>query len=229
MAKNFCMSKWRHEGAKKSSLKDPVGQLWTNWDPNWKGPLYWRPAWKRNKYPWVPNLTNLWFETKPNHKVKTKKAKIVHHLFSFVCMIFMEDFSMGNQRLHFTLGLINTSLDPWPYDSGYGGCGPAVHFIVTFPVFLILSAVDSNKLFKHEQSNNDPILGTSSRRGSRPFLSPDERPDIERDGSGSSLGGRSTRSGRRDSLSPDSANEDGTFFTSLFNGTFFRQLTEPLL
>ena len=123
----------------------------------------------------------------------------------------MEDFSMGNQRLHFTLGLIYTSFDPWPYDSGYGGCGPAVHFIVTFPVFLILSAVDSNKLFKHEPSNNDPILGTSSRRGSRPFLSPDERPDIERDGSGSSLGGRSTRSGRRDSLSPDSANEDGTF------------------
>ena len=54
-----------------------------------------------------------------------------------------------------------------------------------------------------------PIIGNSSRRGSRPFLSPDERPDIERDGSGSSLGGRSTRSGRRDSLSPDSANEDG--------------------
>ena len=53
-----------------------------------------------------------------------------------------------------------------------------------------------------------PIIGNSSRRGSRPFLSPDERPDIERDGSGSSLGGRSTRSGRRDSLSPDSANEE---------------------
>ena len=52
------------------------------------------------------------------------------------------------------------------------------------------------------------VLYSTGRRGSRPFLSPEV--SIEpNDGSGSSLGGRSTRSGRRDSLSPDSATEDG--------------------
>ena len=51
-------------------------------------------------------------------------------------------------------------------------------------------------------------FNSTGRRGSRPFLSPEV--SIEpNDGSGSSLGGRSTRSGRRDSLSPDSATEDG--------------------
>ena len=222
MAKNFCMSKWRHEGAKKSSLKDPVGQLWTNWDPNWKGPLYWRPAWKRNKYPWVPNLTNLWFETKPNHKVKTKKAKMstTSSPLSAWYSWKISRWETKDYILHWDWHILHLTHDLMTQVTVVAG--QLFTSLLLSPVFLISFAVDSNKLFKHEQSNNDPILGTSSRRGSRPFLSPDERPDIERDGSGSSLGGRSTRSGRRDSLSPDSANEDGTFFTSLFNGTFFR-------
>ena len=55
---------------------------------------------------------------------------------------------------------------------------------------------------------------STGRRGSRPFLSPEV--SIEpNDGSGSSLGGRSTRSGRRDSLSPDSATEDGNKYQSI--------------
>ena len=58
------------------------------------------------------------------------------------------------------------------------------------------------------------VLYSTGRRGSRPFLSPEV--SIEpNDGSGSSLGGRSTRSGRRDSLSPDSATEDGNKYQSI--------------
>ena len=58
------------------------------------------------------------------------------------------------------------------------------------------------------------VLYSTGRRGSRPFLSPEV--SIEpNDGSGSSLGGRSTRSGRRDSLSPDSATEDGNKYRSI--------------
>ena len=57
------------------------------------------------------------------------------------------------------------------------------------------------------RENHATFAGSSSRRGSRPYLSPDERPDTE--GSLGSAGTRSTRSTRRDSLSPDSANEEG--------------------
>ena len=82
----------------------------------------------------------------------------------------------------------------------------SVNFFLSF-----LAQGCSNESRNLSSKKHNLFLGTASRRGSRPFLSPDERPDLSNEGSLGSVGGRSTRSGRRDSLSPDSANEESKF------------------
>jgi hypothetical protein len=79
-------------------------------------------------------------------------------------------------------------------------------------VFLYVRHTKNQNYFLNNMQNiHFYISGTTSRRGSRPFLSPEVGTEPT-DGSCSSNGGRSTRSGRRDSLSPDSAStEDGQF------------------
>ena len=78
-----------------------------------------------------------------------------------------------------------------------------------------MSKIVKKYYLNHKWITRCLFLGPTSRRGSRPFLSPEVSQDMG-DGNGSSGRGRSTGTSRRDSLSPDSATDECEFDLNLF-------------
>ena len=159
MLKHFYMSKWRQSKqchqklatlVKTPSRKDDLGgPLWTNWDPNWKEPLYWRPAWKKNNRSWtIPNPGFIsqqyqWLEPRnllhlllPLPQVKTKMYYPTAPFHSFFCMkttvtdLGWDYCCCDNQTNSLLLPHLRHLIQHLDYRPRFSVLGQLLHFIV---------------------------------------------------------------------------------------------------